>query len=87
MIADKKTDELEQQKEEKQEETMKRPGLKFWRTWDDGQKARATKTLGVFLALFTVFTLISTLSYIFTWKHDMGREFFRSFVPLKYANI
>ena len=51
---------------------MKRPGLKFWRTWDDEQKARATKTLGVFLALFTVFTLISTLSYIFTWKQDQS---------------
>lgn len=51
---------------------MKLPVLKFWRTWDDEQKKNAVRITGVCIALFALFTLISTVSYIFTWKQDQS---------------
>lgn len=46
--------------------------LKFWRNMDDDDKARIIKISGVLVALFTVFTLLSTVSYLFTWKADQS---------------
>lgn len=51
---------------------MKLPVLKFWRTWDDEQKRNAVRITGVCIAIFALFTLISTVSYIFTWKQDQS---------------
>ena len=51
---------------------MKLPVLKFWRTWDDDQKRNAVRITGVCIGLFALFTLISTVSYIFTWKQDQS---------------
>lgn len=46
--------------------------LRFWDTWDDRQKDTAVKATGVAFGLAALFTLISTLSYLFTWKQDMS---------------
>ena len=51
---------------------MKLPELKPWRTWDDEQKSHAIKITGVCLGLFALFTLISTVSYVFTWRQDQS---------------
>ena len=49
---------------------MKLPKLKFWSTWDDSQKADAVRITGVCIALFALFTLLSSVSYLFTWRQD-----------------
>lgn len=46
--------------------------FRFWETWDDRQKNTAVKSTGVAFGLLALFTLISTVSYIFTWKQDMS---------------
>lgn len=51
---------------------MKLHVLKPWRTWDDGQKRNAIRITGVCIAIFALFTLVSTVSYIFTWKQDQS---------------
>ena len=40
--------------------------------WDEDQKAGAIKILGILIAAFGVFALLSTVSYLFTWKADMS---------------
>ena len=40
--------------------------------WDEDQKASAVRILGILIAAFGVFALLSTLSYLFTWKADMS---------------
>ena len=40
--------------------------------WDEDQKAGAIRILGILIAAFGVFALLSTLSYLFTWKADMS---------------
>ncbi|MBR4000738.1 MAG: DNA translocase FtsK 4TM domain-containing protein, partial [Bacteroidales bacterium] len=40
--------------------------------WDEDQKARAIRILGILIAALGVFTLLSTVSYLFTWKTDMS---------------
>ena len=44
----------------------------FWRDMDDDDKARVVKITGVVVAFFAVFTLLSTVSYLFTWKADQS---------------
>ncbi|MCQ2162195.1 MAG: DNA translocase FtsK [Bacteroidales bacterium] len=44
----------------------------FWRNMDDDDKARLIKTTGVIVSVFTVFTLLSIVSYLFTWKADQS---------------
>ena len=46
--------------------------LRFWKNWDDSQKAVAIRVAGLLMALFTVFSLISVLSYFFTWQRDQS---------------
>lgn len=48
--------------------------LKFWKNWDEDEKASAIKIVGLLVAAFTIFTLIATLSYLFHWKEDMGAD-------------
>lgn len=43
---------------------------RLWSSWDDDQKASAIKITGCAFALFAIFTLLSCVSYIFTWKAD-----------------
>ena len=40
--------------------------------WDEDQKAGAIRIAGVLIAAFGVFALLSTVSYLFTWKADMS---------------
>ena len=40
--------------------------------WDEDQKASAIKILGILIAAFGVFALLSAVSYLFTWKVDMS---------------
>ena len=51
---------------------MKLPKLKFWDSWDDRQKSNAVKGLGVAIAIFALFTLLATVSYVFTWRQDQS---------------
>ena len=46
--------------------------LSFWKNWDDAQKATAIRVVGLFMAVFTIFSLISVLSYFFTWQRDQS---------------
>jgi len=39
---------------------------------DDDDKARLVKVTGLIVAAFTVFTLLATVSYFFTWKADQS---------------
>ena len=42
------------------------------RKWDEHQKATAIRILGLCVAAFTLCTLLSTISYLFTWKQDQS---------------
>ena len=44
----------------------------LWRNMDDGDKAKLAKISGLLVALLAVFTLLSTISYFFTWKADQS---------------
>ena len=44
--------------------------LRLWKNMDEDDKARLVKTTGFVVAIFTVFTLLATVSYFFTWKVD-----------------
>ena len=46
--------------------------LRFWKNWDDTQKATAVRVAGLLMAVFTLFSLISVLSYFFTWQRDQS---------------
>lgn len=46
--------------------------LRFWKNWDDAQKATAVRVTGLLMAAFTLFSLISVLSYFFTWQRDQS---------------
>lgn len=46
--------------------------LGFWRNMDDGDKSRLVRIIGLVVALAAVFTLLSTVSYFFTWKADQS---------------
>ena len=42
------------------------------RKWDEHQKATAIRILGLCIAFFTVYTLLSSISYLFTWRQDQS---------------
>ena len=44
----------------------------FWRNMDDDDKSRLVRIIGLVVALAAVFTLLSTVSYFFTWKADQS---------------
>lgn len=44
--------------------------FKFWTSWDDKQKSNAIIGTGVAIGIFALLTLISSISYLFTWKTD-----------------
>lgn len=44
----------------------------FWRDLDENDKEKVTKLTGIAVALFTVFTLLACVSYLFTWKADQS---------------
>lgn len=46
--------------------------LTFWKDLDDGDKLKVRRITGAFVALLTVFTFLSCLSYLFTWQLDQS---------------
>lgn len=46
--------------------------FRFWRNMDDDDKSRLVRVIGLVVALAAVFTLLSTVSYFFTWKADQS---------------
>lgn len=44
------------------------------RRWDEEEKAAAVRILGIVVGVAAVFTLVGTVSYLFTWKQDMGGD-------------
>lgn len=46
--------------------------FKFWRNMDDDDKSRLVRFSGLAVALLAVFTLLSIISYFFTWKADQS---------------
>ncbi len=46
--------------------------FRFWRNMDDDDKSRLVRIIGLVVALAAVFTLLSTVSYFFTWKADQS---------------
>ena len=45
---------------------------RLWKTMDDDDKERLVKGAGLLVAVLTVFTLLATISYVFTWKVDQS---------------
>ena len=46
--------------------------LRLWKNMDDNDKARLVKMTGLLVAALTIFTLLATVSYFFTWKADQS---------------
>ena len=46
--------------------------LAFWRNWDDKERSNAKIVMGLFVAVFSFFILISGVSYLFHWQQDMS---------------
>lgn len=46
--------------------------FRFWMNMDDDDKSRLVRIIGLVVALAAVFTLLSTVSYFFTWKADQS---------------
>lgn len=44
--------------------------MRFWKTWDEDEKAAAVKIAGCCFLALTVFVFIAILSYLFSWKQD-----------------
>lgn len=44
----------------------------FWKNMDEDRKARLIFGTGLAVGVFTLFTFLSTVSYLFTWKQDMS---------------
>ena len=49
---------------------FRKPG--FWVSWDDRQRRTAVRLFGLLLAALAVYTLVSCVSYLFTWKADQS---------------
>ena len=46
--------------------------IAFWRNWDDKERSNAKIVTGLFVAVFSLFILISGVSYLFHWQQDMS---------------
>ena len=46
--------------------------LLFWNSWDDRQRTTAVRIAGLCLATFTIAAILSSVSYLFTWKSDQS---------------
>ena len=49
---------------------LPKPG--FWKSWDDRQRETAVRLFGLLLAVLAIYTFISCVSYLFTWKADQS---------------
>lgn len=46
--------------------------LRLWMNMDEDDKSRLVRAIGLLVAAFTLFTLLATISYFFTWKADQS---------------
>ncbi len=46
--------------------------MTLWSSWNEEDRASAVRIAGFFVAAFTVFILIATVSYLFHWEQDMS---------------
>ena len=46
--------------------------IAFWRNWDDKERSNAKVLAGLIVAVFSLFILISGISYLFHWQQDMS---------------
>ena len=46
--------------------------MAFWKKWTSDQRTAARKVLGLLVAAFTVFAILSSVSYLFHWREDMS---------------
>lgn len=46
--------------------------MRLWKTWDEDEKASATRIAGLLVAAIAIFIFISSASYLFHWKEDMS---------------
>ena len=44
----------------------------IWRNWDDKERSNAKVVMGLAVAVFSLFILISSVSYLFHWQQDMS---------------
>jgi len=44
----------------------------YWRDLDDEDKEKVRRVTGLIVGVFAVFTLLSVVSYLFTWKEDQS---------------
>ncbi len=60
----------ERKKTSKTEKNEKRPRFSFFSDMDEVRKSNILKYTGIAVAVFALFTLISSVSYLFTWQED-----------------
>ncbi len=46
--------------------------MRLWKKWDDRERTTALRITGIFIAAFTIFAIVATISYLFHWKQDMS---------------
>ena len=46
--------------------------IAFWRSWDEKERKTARLICGLCIAVFCLFLLISSISYLFHWQQDMS---------------
>ena len=54
------------------EKNEKRPRFSFFSDMDEVRKSNILKYMGIAVAVFAMFTLISSMSYLFTWQADQS---------------
>ncbi len=46
--------------------------MRFWKSWDEEERAAAVRIVGLCVAALTLFIFIATFSYLFHWQEDMS---------------
>lgn len=46
--------------------------MSFWKSWDEEEKASATRIVGFAVCALTVFVAVALISYLFSWKEDLS---------------
>lgn len=46
--------------------------MRFWKSWDEEEKASATRIIGLAVCALTVFVAVAMISYLFSWEEDLS---------------
>ncbi|NLZ19964.1 MAG: DNA translocase FtsK [Bacteroidales bacterium] len=46
--------------------------MRFWKSWDEEERAAAIRIVGLCVAALTLFIFIATTSYLFHWQEDLS---------------